>query len=242
MDRVPSLSLQAPRRGREAFVDIAYEHVKALIFDGPLKPGQRINVELAMEQLHVSRQPLRDAINRLAHEGFVVVIPQVGYFVATVSPSEARDFSEVFSSFEGKMAAFAAQRSAEPERHELRRISDAVSRLWSRKQPAAPAAIAPRFRELDREFHGVIHRMAKAPKIEQVADALMQRYDFYIASTLGDMLYATRPDASHREHERVVSAILARDAQAAQNSMELHILHSIDRALATSRRRGDVAG
>ena len=118
----PESLVATPRRGREAFVDIAYEHVKALIFDGPLKPGQRINVELAMEQLHVSRQPVRDAINRLAHEGFVVVIPQVGYFVATVSPSEARDFSEVFSSFEGKMAAFAAQRSTEPERHELRRL------------------------------------------------------------------------------------------------------------------------
>jgi DNA-binding GntR family transcriptional regulator len=50
------------------------------------------------------------------------------------------------------------------------------------------------------------------------------------------MLYATRPDAAHEEHEAVLAAIAARDAKTARATMERHILNSIERVLESARR------
>jgi DNA-binding GntR family transcriptional regulator len=220
----------------ESLVEAAYNHIRALILDGALKPGARIDLGEVRKLLEVSHQPVRDAVNRLAAEGFVEVIPQVGCRVRRIGRQDVEDFLEVFAGFEGRMASFAALRASDAQILELAQISKGIGKLWPRSKPVSPVAIAPKFRVLNRTFHTAVHDMAHSPSLKQLSVMLMDRYDFYIACALGEMLYATRPDAAHEEHEQVVLAITERDAKSARATMEKHILNSIERVLEAARR------
>jgi DNA-binding GntR family transcriptional regulator len=64
-------------------VEKVYEKVKGLAIDYHFRPGERVNeVELAA-QLGVSRTPVREALNRLAKDGFMNVVPNRGFTPAT---------------------------------------------------------------------------------------------------------------------------------------------------------------
>src|SRR5947209_19247275 len=57
---------------------LAYEQIRALILSGEMAPGARLSqLELA-ERLAISRTPVREALRRLAGEGLVDALPQIG--------------------------------------------------------------------------------------------------------------------------------------------------------------------
>lgn len=62
--------------------------VRAMILDGGLAEGERINEVRLSEALGVSRTPLREALNRLATEGALTSTPSLGYFVRPLSLEE----------------------------------------------------------------------------------------------------------------------------------------------------------
>ena len=213
----------------------AYTYVKSLIFDAKVKPGEFINVDLVVERLNISRQPVRDAINRLAAEGFVRVIPQVGSVVPASSDDEARDFFDVFASFEGRMASFAAQRRTAGQVVDLRGINARMLRLVQDDSGIPREKIGPPFRKLNRDFHAAIHAMAGSPTVERIGATLLDRYQFSITLSVGATARAVFCEESYREHEDVIGAIAGRDAAAAAASMESHIRQSVDRILTAVR-------
>src|ERR1700692_3657837 len=72
-----------PRRGVSKAVFV-YEDLRAAIVSLSLKPGARIDKTEICGRLHVSRQPLAEAIARLAEERLVDVEPQKGTFIARI--------------------------------------------------------------------------------------------------------------------------------------------------------------
>lgn len=64
--------------------------LRAMIVDGRLVAGERINEVQLSEQLGVSRTPLREALSRLAAEGALFSRPRIGYFVGALTLEEFR--------------------------------------------------------------------------------------------------------------------------------------------------------
>jgi len=65
--------------------EIVFEAMREAIISGVLKPGERLmEIQLA-EEMGVSRTPVREAIRKLELEGFVVMIPRKGAYVAGVT-------------------------------------------------------------------------------------------------------------------------------------------------------------
>ena len=58
--------------------DLALAYLKGLLLDGGLEPEQVISTEDVGRSLGISRGPATDAIKRLARDGFIDVVPQVG--------------------------------------------------------------------------------------------------------------------------------------------------------------------
>lgn len=63
----------------------AYNTLRKLIVEFKLKPGDRLNEVQLSRSLGVSRTPIREALNRLASEGFVSLKPNRGFFVRSLS-------------------------------------------------------------------------------------------------------------------------------------------------------------
>ena len=72
----------------------AYEYIKKQIVNGSLLPGAIINEKELIQELAISRTPIREAIQRLAEEGLVVVMPSRGTIVSHISVNDIRQIYE----------------------------------------------------------------------------------------------------------------------------------------------------
>ena len=73
--------------------ELVCETIRQAIVDGVFSPGERLmEIQLA-DEMGVSRTPVREAIRKLELEGFVVMIPRRGTYVADIS---IKDINEVY--------------------------------------------------------------------------------------------------------------------------------------------------
>src|SRR5262249_40350900 len=87
-------SMQEGRLSRANISADGAAAVRAMIVDGRLPAGERINEVRLAEQLGVSRTPLREALNRLSSEGALTSAPRIGYFVR---PLTLEEFQQIYA-------------------------------------------------------------------------------------------------------------------------------------------------
>ena len=113
-EREPQMALDAgpgkarrPRLDRRNIGRDVAEHIRRLILDGTLKPNEKIPQDEVAGELGVSRIPVREALLTLAADGFVVLEPYRGAFVAPLERADIRDQFELY----GLIHGFAASRA-----------------------------------------------------------------------------------------------------------------------------------
>jgi DNA-binding GntR family transcriptional regulator len=208
--------------GRGSQGQRSYEQIKHDLLRGRFRPAEVFSIDALAAELGVSRQPIMDAMRRLAAERLVEVIPQVGCRVATHSLQEIGDFFYLFASVEGLLAQLAAERHTPPELRRLQLVSGEIAALRGPKVSAA--ARSEGYRTLNREFHGLIHQMARAPQIASFAQSCWDRSDFHLTSSSSHRLFAERLREAHDDHESLLGLLAARKGTAAGTTMKGHIL------------------
>jgi DNA-binding GntR family transcriptional regulator len=200
--------------------ELAYEAIKGKLISGVLSGGDRLDVTALVDEIQTSRQPVLAAINRLAAEGFLRVVPQVGCWVARVEPDEVADFFRFFALTEGLACELGTLRREQPHLDALNSNLQATMRLLSPQ--ADPARQGRDFFQLNRDFHGLIHDMAHSGYVATHAGSMWDRCDFYLASA-DPHIQGERIAESEKEHEAIVAAIAAGDAKLAGALMVAHI-------------------
>ena len=88
--------------------EVVCETLREAIISGVLRPGERLmEIQLA-EELGVSRTPVREAIRKLELEGFVIMIPRRGTYVADLSIKDINEVFEVRSALDSLANGLAA--------------------------------------------------------------------------------------------------------------------------------------
>ena len=196
----------------------AYAHLLQALLEGPLVPGDRLSVVDLAEQLGCSRVPVMEAVKRLAAEGFVDVIPQVGCRVARPDPAEVRDFFELFAAVEGCVTRLAAARRT-PE--DLASFKALCTRLdQALRNAGGPEARDPAYRRVNLEFHTAIHHLSRAPLACAVAAGMWDRSDFFIKVAFGSLYFNRRV---RQAHSAMRKAIVDGDPAAAEAAVEAHL-------------------
>lgn len=208
------------RREPAKRADLAYEAIKGKLISGALASGSRLEINLLLAEVRTSRQPVIAAINRLAAEGFLRVVPQVGCWVAEVEPQEVADFFRLFALTEGLACELAAARYERGHLDALNANLVATMRLLS--ATGDPGHQSREFFRLNREFHGLIHDMARSAFVAGHAGSMWDRCDFYLASA-DPHIQGERIAESEREHEAIVNAIAAGNVKEAGALMAGHI-------------------
>src|ERR1700751_4851438 len=75
--------------------NILIEQLRAAILDGLYKPEERLMEAGVAAQVHVSRSPVREALQTLESEGTLVATPYLGAMVRPLSGAEAREIAEI---------------------------------------------------------------------------------------------------------------------------------------------------
>jgi DNA-binding GntR family transcriptional regulator len=210
-DVAPVIASHA-RRGISKGV-MVYDHLRAAIIGLEMKPGTRIDKLELCDRLQVSRQPLAEAVARLADERLVVVEPQKGTFVARISLADVAEAAFLRRALE--VATVAAIAPAMDEAM-LKRLE----RILSYQAAALRAADPDEFYALDVRFHMMLFdRLAMRRVIEAVESsrAQLERIRRILLPTPG------RRQNTLREHRAIFAALAVRDADGAAAAMGAHL-------------------
>ncbi len=125
------MALAPARRDIEkprSLTDRAYGELEELIVTLSLKPGEVLSETALSEHLGIGRTPIREALQRLAREGLVVILPRKGILVSDINPGKQLLLLEVRRELERLMARTGAVRRNEEERDQFLAIADGMER------------------------------------------------------------------------------------------------------------------
>jgi DNA-binding GntR family transcriptional regulator len=100
---------------RRSSGDQVAAHIRRMVFEGELRPGDRVRQDDIAAQLGVSRIPVREAIIALDREGWVTIEPHRGAYVHGVDADYVRDHYELFGVIFGLTARRVVERADDAE-------------------------------------------------------------------------------------------------------------------------------
>lgn len=193
--------------------EIAYERLKVAIQDGEFQSGEPLSETRLSEALQISRTPVREALQQLAQEGLVQIMPNRAVTVAAPSMQDVLNVLHVRSLVEPEIARLVAG-SISPQ---------AVEILWkavSDMEDAAQRGDRPAWSRADNVYHETISTACPNALLGQLGLQMRNRMQFTATDA---QTTPARLIACTEEHRAVVAAIAKRDAQAAQQAMQEHI-------------------
>lgn len=193
--------------------EVVFEALREAIMSGALPPGERMmEVQLA-EELGVSRTPVREAIRKLELEGFVVMIPRKGAYVAGISLKDVADVFEIRTALEALAAGLAAERITDEELEEMERI--VVLKSEAIKNNDLELLI-----ETDTQFHEVLYRASRNEKLFQIINNLREQIQRFRTTSLAS---PGRMRLALEEHKKIIEALSERNISQAQQLAQDHI-------------------
>jgi DNA-binding GntR family transcriptional regulator len=192
--------------------------LRAHLLDGTLPPGSRlIELQLA-EQYSVSRAAVRNAIGELAKEGLVDREVNRGATVRSVDLDEAIRITEIRVLLEGFIASRAAQVATAEQRDELRGLVASMARALAEDRMGTYSDLNATLHRRLREVSG--HDIA-ADLVENLRNRAAH-HAFRLA------MFPGRAEESLPQHQAIVDAVVAGDADAAEEAMRAHLSSVID--------------
>lgn len=202
----------------------AYRRLLVEIRLGQLPPGARLRETELAERLGISRTPVREAIRQLEADGLVTHQARQGATIRNLDYAEVIELYEMRSVLEGTAARLAARVAQRVELIELTELNDALA-------ASAPGAAA---QELNRQFHRTLLDAARNRFLIKTMSALQKTLLILGPSTLAE---PARPEAAAAEHARVIAALAAHDADAAEAAMRAHVEAALNARIRAMRGR-----
>ncbi len=210
-----------PRRATLA-VEVRGE-IERMIVDGELSAGEKLNELSLSTAMGVSRGTVREAIRSLADSGLIDLIANRGAFVHETTLDEVRNLYELRGAIFAMACAAAARRVGEGA--EPRLIADLRHNLDQMRAPKAKAEPA-HYYALNIEFHDLLLQGAANPKAKVIYDNLVKEMHLFRRKGLS---IASNIARSIEEHEVIVRAVAAGDAEAARHAAQEHIVGGLSR-------------
>ena len=188
----------------------AYAEIRNLIVRLELAPGEVVREEALQRQLGIGRTPIREALQRLARDQFVTVIPRRGMLVSSIDVSELSLLFETRAMMEPYAARLACMRGTDADWDEMQRVIDA----------SAAAAGDEALLEVDRRCHEIIWNAAGNRFLTDTLDVLYAQSD-----RVWHMYLADVADTRHAvdEHAGILALLRAGDADVVAAALEAHV-------------------
>ena len=187
--------------------------LRELLLNGSFKPRERVPELRLVEELGVSRTPLRIALMTLEHEGLLETLPGGGFVVREFTRTDIDDAIELRGVLEGTAARFAAERlEVDEELEPLREICTELDLVV--RSPSMETFME--YLRLNEEFHQAFRDLAKSPQLERALEHVLA-LPFGPASALLMVQHATMPESweillvAQHQHHALIDAIGRRE-------------------------------
>jgi DNA-binding GntR family transcriptional regulator len=224
----PLLRRAARKAGSKS--ELVYEQLRSEIISLRLEPGKQIDKLDICERLEVSRQPLSEALTRLAGERLVSVEPQKGTYVTRIRMSDVTEAAFMREALEVGM---------------VRRIApdidddtlDRLNLLVDYQTAATAAGDIEEFYLLDVRFHAALFARLAFPRVSEVVESARAQTE-----RIRRLLLPTprRNADSIAEHKAILLQLSLRNAAAAADAMRAHLANGLKQLKAFAAERPDL--
>ncbi|WP_435058907.1 GntR family transcriptional regulator [Streptomyces sp. bgisy060] len=191
--------------------------LRTALVGGELLPGEVYSAPVLAERFGVSATPVREAMQRLAVEGAVEVVPNRGFRVTERTPRELAELAEVRALIEVPVMLGLARTVPATRWAELRPLADATVAAAARGDRA-------HYAEADRAFHRAVLSLAGNQQLLAVADDLHRRSQWPLISAPALRHGELVADAA--EHTALLDALIAQDLTVVQSLVREHFTGS----------------
>lgn len=223
----PSPTLHSAVR-ETSFARLVRDEMLSLILSGQLAPGQRINEPDLAARMQVSRVPVREALRELQSSGLVAARKHAGVFVRVLEPKEVADLYELRALLDGHAGRRAARLGA-AQRRTLVKVLNGLMRDMQRH---AKGHQVQAYYGANLAFHWAIVEAADNQQMALQYRGVVQQLHL---SRLKNLSQDIGMQASHAEHEQIVAALAAGDAERCCALQEQHVTAAHDRLLQLER-------
>ena len=195
---------------QETLTDRAYRLLEELIVTLALPPETILSEQSLAARLGIGRTPIREALQRLARDGLVVILPRRGILVSQINLKTQMRLLEVRRELERLMAKGAAERATPEESASFATIAREMRRASDESDDMT-------FMRLDRQFNELVSQTARnefASRAMGLMHGLSRRFWYQHYRESGDL------PLSARLHAEVAEAIAKRDPEAAAKASD----------------------
>lgn len=192
--------------------EYAYREIRQAIIENQLPTGTPLSIRDLAAQLNVSRTPVKEAINRLAYEGYADLWPDRPAMVSKISYPDILELLEMRECIEGSTAFFAATRRTQEDIHSLATIKEHHKNI--------PLCETTLLSQVDNQFHLQIASIAHNGRMLSSLDNILQSLS---RASLSISKSDERLQRSRLQHDAIFNAIQSGDAEIARWHMTKHI-------------------
>jgi len=206
-------------RNRKNLKDMVYQMLKQRILNGEYKPGDQLLIDKLVQQLRISRTPIKEAINQLNAEGIVDIFSQRGTFITSLSAKDIQDTVDVRKTLE----LFALEKLID----NLDEKDKVALKKWLRVPDGKQAADRRAVKLDDLNFHKYVIGASKNKELIRVYDMLFTKIQLVIT-------YQNQTEQINlwtNEHAAIIKNILKKDLVKAKEALCRHLDQACSRLL-----------
>ncbi len=202
-----------------------YETIKRDIIAGELAPGSKLKLDALKSRYETGVSTLRETLNRLSSDGFVVAEEQRGFFVTQVSREDLIEITHLRVLLECDALRASVINGDTDWEGDLVAAHHKLH-LMEKKLLAGDTSQKETWKRYDWMFHLALIRACNSRNLLQLHATI---YDKYLRYQMLVLTY--RGEAAVDEHRKMFEAALNRDADSAAKCLEEHIVRGLEHTL-----------
>jgi len=207
--------------------ETAYRRIRTDIIFGRLRPEERLRLDRLKERYGTSVSTLREILNRLTSEGFVVAEGQRGFAVAPISHENLREVSALRALLECHALDLSLKNGDMEWEGSVVAAHHKLSQMEQR-MIAGDLSVKETWKRYDWEFHQTMIGACGSRTLIEIHAAV---FDKYLRYQMISLTFRGRIAAD--EHRALLEVALARDSHKAQELLRQHIENGVEHALAS---------
>jgi DNA-binding GntR family transcriptional regulator len=191
----------------------AYLLIRDQIVTLKLAPGSVIEEARLRQELGLGRTPIREALQRLAHENLVTFVPHRGTFVCDINLTDLHRLTEVRVELEGYAARLAANRASAADRSLMEALMAELAKMDESDVHA--------LMRLDQRIHRQVYLAMRNAFLQAM---LEESFNLSLRIWFLGLDRGVPLKAAVEEHRQLLDAIVSRDADRAESVMRQHVI------------------
>ena len=195
-----------------------FHRLREDILNGKYEEHEELKEVTIGEEMGVSRTPVREAFRQLELEGLIQIIPNKGAYVTGITEKDVKDIYMIRSLLEGLCARWATEHITKEQMEELEE-NVYLANFHASKGHMEQLA------ELDNRFHDILYEACNSKILEH---QLKDFHEYVLRVRRKTLADVNRGVASNKEHEQIMEAIKAKDADSAERLANRHMINAYE--------------